>query len=175
MSEDLIEVQGTESPKHNENSDKQAKIANPVGHKGFFRCLGITCPLFALLKPKSNQQVRTQPNTFPTNKQHQVRVSADQDHHGGDEQIHVDEKPPIAPRIFVEAHIIVHVSNRVDMDQGANSRYHQHHGHRQRVNLESPVDLQIPDAYPLNELDDRTLMIGEKRNTQQNGNHKRQS
>ena len=64
-----------------------------------------------------------------------------QDEHRGDEQVHVQEELGVVL-------VALHVPDRVQVDQGADAGDEQHHGHRQRVDVEGGVDLEAVDRDP---------------------------
>ena len=84
-------------PEHQEQGDQQAKIADAVDDEGFLGSLGVANAILAFFKPETDQQVRAQPHAFPADKQHQVVIGADQDHHRGNEQVEVDKEAAEAP------------------------------------------------------------------------------
>ena len=127
LGEDLFEIKAAESPKHGKGGDQETEIADAVGYKGFLGGDGIADSILPFLIPESNQQIRTQSDPFPADKCHQVVIAADQDHHGGNEQVHIDKEAAETAWIAVEAHVFVHVANGVDMDQRSHPGDYQHH------------------------------------------------
>ena len=95
--EDLVKLQGAKIGEDQEHGDQQAKITDAVGDEGFLGSHGIADAILALFKPETDQQVGAQAHTFPADEHHQVVIGADQDHHGGDEQVEIDKETGEAP------------------------------------------------------------------------------
>jgi hypothetical protein len=87
------------------------------------------------VKPKANEQERTQAYSFPADEEHQVIVARHQDKHEEEEQVHVDEEAR-------EIGVAVHVTDGINVDQRAYTGDNQHHGHRKRIDLDSPRDVK---------------------------------
>ena len=148
---DLIELQTMERPEHQERRDQKAKVADAVGDHGFLGRVGI-CPRWTTkrihLVPKSNQQERAKSHAFPAHKEHQIRIAAHEDHHHEDKQIEKNKEAAEPLEVRLEAHILMHVSDGIDMNQRANTGDNQHHRRRKRIDAERPIKLQSPDMNP---------------------------
>ena len=135
--EDLLEVGGAEVGEHQHDRDRQADVTDPVGDEGLLgggagRLAGVVV---------ADQQVGGQAHAFPADVEHQVAVGQHQQQHGGHEQVEVAEEPPAAG-------IVVHVADRVDVDQRADPGDQQDEGQRQRVEQEADVDLEAAHRHP---------------------------
>ena len=141
-------------PEHQEAGDEETEVTDAVGDEGFLGGIGIR-PRRSRerihLIPEADQQEGAKPHAFPADEEHHVRVAADEDHHGRDEQIEENKEARKASFFMLEAHILVHVSDGVDVDKRANARDNQHHRGRERVNAEGPIDLECADMDPLRE------------------------
>ena len=84
---DGIKLQAAKIPEHQEQGNQQTKIADAVDHESFLGGLGVANAIGAFFKPEADQQVGTQPHPFPADKQHQVVIGRDQDHHRQDEEV----------------------------------------------------------------------------------------
>jgi hypothetical protein len=151
LGEDLIELQAAESPEHEEHGDQEAGVADPVHDHGLLAGDGVADTVLALVVPEADQQVGAQPDSLPAHEQHQEVVGRYQDHHGGDEQVEVDEEAWVAGRVALVAHVLVHIADSVDMDQRPHAGHHQHHRHRQGIHPESPRHAQLTDRDPVGE------------------------
>ena len=88
-----------------------------------------------LLEPEPDQQVRRQADALPADVQQQVVVGEDQQQHRGDEQVEVAEEPaPLG--------VVLHVADRVDVDQRADAGDQQDEDDRQRVEQQATVDVE---------------------------------
>ncbi len=148
------------SPEHGEGRQQEAEIADAVGDHGLLGGVRVgpgRPPERIHLVPEADQQERAQAHAFPADEQHQVRVAADQDHHHGDEQVHEDEEAAVAAHVVLEAHVLVHVADGVDVDERAHAGDDQHHRHRERIHPEVPGDVQRADVDPVGERDDVRL------------------
>ena len=89
--------------------------------------------------PERDQQVRRQTDALPAEVEHHVVVAEHQQQHRGDEQVEVPEELA-APRV------VLHVADRVQVDQRADAGDQQHEDAGQRVEQQSEVDLQLADV-----------------------------
>jgi hypothetical protein len=151
LGEDLVELEAAEGPEHQEQGDQQAGVADAVDDNGLLAGDGVAHAVFALIEPEADQQVGAQTDPFPAHEQHQEVVGRHQHHHGGDEQVEVNEKARVAARVAVMAHVLVHIADGVDMDQGAHPAHHQHHGHREGIHPEGPRHAELTDRDPVGE------------------------
>ena len=140
-------------PEDQEHGQQHGPVAHAVDDEGFAAGAGIGGAAGALLKPEADQQVRAQAHAFPADEHHQVAVAGHQDQHGGQEQVEVDEEAREAGRIAVEDHVLVHVADGVNVDERAHAGDHQHHRHRQRIDLERPRHPQVADDQPVEQVD----------------------
>ncbi len=122
-----------EGPEHDKTSHQEPKVTDTVGDESFAACQGVFSSGSAqqvLVIPESDQQEGTQTDPFPAHKEHQIIISCDQDHHGGDKQIKENKEALIAAQVILKTNILMHVANSIDMDQSADPGDHQHHGRR---------------------------------------------
>ena len=169
--EDFVELEAAQRPEHDEPGDQETEVADTVGDEGLLRRVrvrpGGTSQRIQLI-PEADQQERAQTNTLPANEQHQVGVAADQDHHRGDEQVQENEETRKPSGVILEAHILMHVPNGVDVDQRPDAGDHQHHRRGKRIDPERPVERQCTDMYPLRQPPaDHLAVIGGYRGSQQ--------
>ena len=151
LGEDLVKLQGAEIGENEEHGDEQSKIADAVGDEGFLGGDGIADAVLALLEPEADEQVGAQAHAFPADEHHQEVIGADQDHHGGDEEVEVNKETGVAPGIAIVAHIIVHVADGVDVDEHTHTGDHQHHHHREGIHAECPAGGEITNGDPIPE------------------------
>ncbi len=126
-----------EGPEDGKETEQEAEVTDTVHDKGLLG--GIAGTL--LFKVVADQQVGTEADTFPADKHDQGIVTKYQHQHGEDEQVQVTE-------VAVEALFTVHITDGVEMNQGADTGDdHDHHG-RQRVKQEAPINLQVTNRHP---------------------------
>ena len=127
--EDFVKLEGAEIPEHQETRDQEAEVTDTIDNKCFFSRIGISprrTPKRIQLVPKADQQEGAKPHAFPTDEEHHERVAADKDHHRRDEQVQENKETSEASFIILEAHILVHVSDGVDVNECADTRNDQH-------------------------------------------------
>jgi len=73
------------------------------------------------------------------------------------------------------AHIIVHVADGVDVDQGTHTRNHQHHHHGESIHSESPAHGQAADSDPVRERHGDALGMTGQGRSQNDRDHKGQT
>src|SRR6187402_2197565 len=96
--------------KDQDHTDQETKISNTVHDKCLIRGIVILC----ILKPESDQQVRAKSNPLPSYKHHNIIGAHHEQQHEEYEEIQIREE-------FVKACIIMHVTNRIKMDQKSNT------------------------------------------------------
>ena len=94
-----------------------------------------------LLIPEPDQEVGTEAHPFPPDEHEQEVVSRDQKEHHEDEEVQVDEEPP-------EAGIVVHVADRVDMDEKPHPGDHQAHDDGEGVEPKTDGDPEFTRGDP---------------------------
>ena len=111
-----LKLKATRRPIEAQHPQQQAKVADPVGDKGFLA--GIGCGL--AIEPEAHQQVGAHAHQFPKNiNLHQVRTH-DEAQHGGTKQAQISVKPHIA-------RIVAHIAIGVDHHQQRHRRHHHQH------------------------------------------------
>ena len=113
---------GAERGEHQHDRERQADVTDPVDDE---RLLG-RGGRGRLVLPEADQQVRREADALPADEQHEVVVGEHQQQHRRDEQVEVAEEP--AP-----ARVVLHVADRVDVDQRADAGDQQHEQRRQLV------------------------------------------
>ena len=92
--------------------------------------------------PKTDEQIRHQANSFPTEKQLQEVVGHHKHHHREGKKRDVGEKALITIVVF-------HVTHGVDVHTERHRGHHHHHHGGDRVNQKTNLKLQIADLCPL--------------------------
>jgi len=109
-------VLAAKRPENGEQAEQEAEVTHAVHDKGFFRRIAGTL----LLEIVTDQQVGTETDAFPADKHDQGVVPQHQHDHGEDEQVQVTEEA-------VEPLLAVHVTDRVEMNEGTDpADDHQH-------------------------------------------------
>src|SRR6266536_5807169 len=123
LSKNRIKLKTLKSPEHQERRDQEAKVTDTVDNESF-RCRvrirpGGT-PERIQFEPEADQQERAKSHTLPADEEHQIRIARDEDHHHGDEQVQVNKEAAEAFFLVLEADILVHIPDRVDVDESPN-------------------------------------------------------
>ena len=93
-----------------------------------------------LLEPEADQQIRAEPDAFPADEHHQ-EVAAEHEHqHERREQVQVREVAGERRRS------VLHVADRVDVDQQADAGHDQHHHRRQGIEHGTRAAWKLPDS-----------------------------
>ena len=103
----LAEIDGPEREENEKHAKDKTEVTNPVDDK----CLLPGVRRTLLVIPKANQEVGTEPDTFPTDEHDQETAPQYQYQHEETKEIEVAEKPSDARTWFV-----VNVSDRIDVD-----------------------------------------------------------
>ena len=156
---DFIKAQASKGPEGQEHGDQEAQVPDPIDDKRLLPRLSISGPSRTFLVPEADQQVRTQPDPLPANKHGQQAVAGNQHQHGGNEEVEIHKETRVSGGITLKADVRAHVSDGIDMDQGADSRDHQQHGHRERIHLQRPRDLQRSNLDPVRDWHGRTTWL----------------
>ncbi len=139
--EDSIEADRIESQIDRQNTEREAKIADPVDDKCLDR-RGVGRRPFI---PEADQQIGDQPDTFPAEIKLQEIVRRHQRQHEKCKQREVGKEAR-------NVRIVRHVSDRIDMDQKRHNRDGEHHHRGQLVDAERPIDLEISRADPVEQI-----------------------
>ncbi len=108
-----IIIQRAECPEHQEDAHQHTEVAHTVGDHGFPGGIAVL-PAHAagFIKPETNQQERTQPDTFPADEHHQEIVARHQDKHECQKHVEISKKTR-------ETLVTVHVPGSINMDECA--------------------------------------------------------
>ena len=99
-----IKLYRTEQNKRRKNTKRQTKITNTVHKKGLDRCrIGTVFKI-----PKTNEQVRGNPNPFPAKEKLNQIICCYQHHHSKAKQAEVTHKAGFGL-------VVAHITNGVDM------------------------------------------------------------
>ena len=121
----LLDVQRPQPGEDQQQPHQQRRVAHPGDDEGLAR----RRPVGRLPIPEPDQQEAAEPHALPAHEQEEEVVGQHQDEHGGDEQVHVGEEAPVS---LVAAHEL----DGVEQDEEADAGDHEHHDHRQRVEIE---------------------------------------
>ena len=120
-----------ETPEEQEHADQEGGVADAVGDEGLAAGDGVG----HVRVPEADQQVGAQADAFPADEQQRQRVAQHQHQHRGGEQVHIGEEAR-------DVRILVHVAERVDVDQEADAGDDQDHHAGQRVDAEGHLERQ---------------------------------
>ena len=95
--------------------------------------------LVGVLEPEADQQVGREPHAFPADEQHEQRLAEHQQQHEEQEQVQVREVARVA-------RVVLHVADRVDVDQRADAGHDQRHHGGQAVEVERDLEGCPPNA-----------------------------
>ena len=130
-------VARAQTPEEQEGSQQKAGVTDAIDDEGLLAGAGIG--FFG--KPETDQQVRAQPDAFPTDEQKRQVVGEHEDEHRAGEQVEVGE-------VAREAGLVRHVADRVDVDQKADAGDDQQHHGGESVDAKGHIDLQRPGRQP---------------------------
>ena len=136
-----LEVEGAEHLPEAEDPEQEAEVADAVGDEGLLACVRV----LQLLVPEPDQQVGAEPDALPPHEHQQDGIPEDQDQHREHEEVQVREEAR-------EALVLVHVADRVDVDQRADAGDDEKHDGAQRVDREAEGDDEIAGRDPVEEL-----------------------
>ncbi len=137
-----------ERPEQQEDPEQEAEVADAVDDEGLHPAVGIP----AVAVPEADQQIRAEPHAFPAEEEHQQVVAEDEQQHRAQEQVQVREE---ALEAAVVAVVVVHVADRVDVDQRADARDDQAHDRRERIERETHLGGNATRADPGEDLVDQ--------------------
>ena len=126
-----------ESPKQKKDTQDKAEIADPIDNEGFVAGPGI----ILVLVPESDERVRTQSDTFPTDEHQQHAVAQNQRQHRRGEKIQVREEAP-------KRLVVVHIAGSINVDQPADAGDDANHDRRERIDQERHVNLERAEVDP---------------------------
>ena len=117
---------------HGEDAEREAEIADAIDDERLDRGgVGL-----GLVVPEPDQQIAAEPDALPAEEKLREVVGRDQRQHGEGEQRQISEEPrPVR--------VLVHVADRIEVDERRHRRHHHQHHRGERVDAERPVDLEI--------------------------------
>jgi hypothetical protein len=142
---DPIHVERAERLIEHEHPEQEARVADPVGDE---RLLA-GARLVRVLEPEADQKIRREAHAFPADEEHEERPAEDQQQHEEQEEIQVREVARVAL-------VVLHVSDRVDVDQRADAGHDQRHHGAQTVEVERDLERVAAGGEPrVGEIDPR--------------------
>ena len=120
-----------------EHAEQEAGIADAVGDEGLLAGAG----LVRILEPEADQQVGGEPHAFPADEQDEQRPAEHEQQHEEQEQVQIGEVAGVA-------RVVLHVADRVDVDQRAHAGHDQRHHRAQAVEIEGDLERAAADDGP---------------------------
>ncbi len=140
------DVERAEGAEHQEHREQETGVADAVDDVGLAGGVDVG----PLLEPEGDEQIGAHPYPLPADEHEQVRVGHYQHEHRRHEEVEVGE-------VAREARIGVHVTDRVDVDERAHPRDHEHHQQRELVEVEAERELDSRDREIVPERHDHGL------------------
>jgi hypothetical protein len=119
-------------PEDQEDSQQEAEVSDPVDDERLAAAVGVE----AIAVPEADEKVGTQAHTLPAHEHEQEVVGQNQHQHREGEQVQVAEE---ALESAVLAVVVVHVADRIDVDERAHAGHDQDHHRRDRVQGEGQL------------------------------------
>ncbi len=143
------EGEAAEPQEHQHDRDRQAHVTDAVDQEGLLRGGGGA----GLVLPEADEEVGGEAHALPADVQEQVVVGEDEQQHRREEQVQISEEAA-APLV------VLHVPDRVQVDQRADARDQQHERHRQLVEAEGDVRLEALDRDPAEQVARQGPVLG---------------
>ena len=134
---DADEIQYADVGEQHKHRDHKTEVADAVDDERLLAGVGV----YLVAEPESDQKVGTEADSFPADEENGVVRSKHEHQHEEHEQIQVGEVSRIP-------WIVAHVADAEDMDQSTDSSDDQNHHHRQLIELDRGIDLQVADRHP---------------------------
>ena len=128
----FAEIGGAEGVEDQEDAEDEAEVADAVDDERFLAGVGGE----VLVVVEADQQVRAEPDSFPSDEHHHVVRSEHEQQHHEHEEIEVGEEARVAL-------LVRHVAGGVDVDQEADPRDDQQHRAGERIDAEREVDGEV--------------------------------
>ena len=145
-----LELERPQVRVEHEHRDQKADVADAVHDERLLPRVSVR----RIEIPETDQEIRAQADTLPTDEHDGITGSHHKNQHESDEQIEVREIARIP-------WIVPHVTDAKDVDQHSHAGDDQDHHHRQLIELECGVDVEITDGHPLEvALDERGMSLG---------------
>ena len=137
IGKDGAEIDRAEQHEDAEDAEREAEVADAVDDEGL-DCRGIGG---GLLVPEADQKIGGETDAFPAEEHlHQI-VGRHQHQHGEGEQRQIGEEArPVR--------IVVHVADRIDMNQRRHGVDDDQHHYRERIDAKRPGDIKPPGLNP---------------------------
>jgi hypothetical protein len=138
LGEDLRVIERLEIDENQEDCQQEAGIADAVYDKGFRGGFGSRDPLVVV----ADQEIGAESDALPADKQNSVVVAHHEEQHGNHKQIHIGEESR-------KSDFTVHVADRIDVNEEADSRHDQQHDACEGINKVGEIDREIAAEDPL--------------------------
>ncbi len=129
---DFLEIERPEGGPENAQAHQHPYVADPVDDERLVRRVAIDL----LFVPEADEQVGTKTDQFPEDEDHEQIRRRDQAEHRETEERQIGEELRVA-------RIVVHVADRVPVDQGRDERHHEKHEDAQIVDVDPQGDGEV--------------------------------
>src|SRR5205823_2944985 len=116
---------------------EESEISDAVDDESLLSGVGVDL----VVEPESNQKIGAEADSLPANEQDRIVRAEHQHQHEEDKQVEVREEPRVA-------WVVTHVADAEDMDQCADTGDDEYHHHRQLIELDRGIDLQVASRHP---------------------------
>ena len=123
-----------------EHTEQEADIAHAVHDERLVRGLAV----IDILVPETDEEVRAEAHAFPTEEREEQVVREHEHDHAEQEEVDVGE-------VTGKAAVAVHVTDRVESDEGADARHEQEHDAGKTIEQESDIHAEHRDVDPVAE------------------------
>jgi hypothetical protein len=142
IGEDGVEVDRTEENEDAADTEDEAEVADAVDDEGLHGG-GVGR---RLLEPEADQQIGGQTHAFPAEEHLGEVVRGDQHQHGEGEERQVGEEARTM-------RVVMHVPDRIEVDERRHRVDDDQHDRRQRIDAQSPGDVDAAGLDPAQDLD----------------------
>ena len=102
--------------------------------------------------PEPDEEVARESDALPADVQQEVVVRQDKEEHRRNEEVEV-------PKEFAPIGVVLHVAEGIDVDEGSDDSDEENEHHRQLIELEGHIGLELPGEHPREQaLADRALL-----------------
>ena len=145
---DTGEGHRAECREHDHDADRQAEVTDPVDDERLVGGGGVG----RVVVPEADQQVGRETHALPADVEEQVGVGQHQQEHRRDEQVEVGEEPALV-------RVVLHVPDRVDVDERPHEGHQQHEGHGQLVDEHAGVEVERAGRHPVEQVQVRGAVL----------------
>mmetsp|Transcript_18462 Transcript_18462/g.30082 ORF Transcript_18462/g.30082 Transcript_18462/m.30082 type:complete len:560 (-) Transcript_18462:6106-7785(-) len=145
---DVVKADAVGEEKERKDTKRKAKITHPVDHKGLDR--GGIGAWLAVIEP--DEKVGGHAHPFPAKEHLDQIIGRHQHQHRKGKKAEIGKEAGLVALAFFPLRVLVHVAERIEVDEGRHRGDHDQHGGREAIQADGPIGAQAAALDPAQDL-----------------------